>query len=221
MGTVNILDLVNGNTVVVTNAKVDANKTIKEIRLVLGSNNTIIVDGQTYALSTPSAQQSGLKIKVNQKVKAGQDYVWTIDFDAAQSIVQQGNGNYQLKPVLRLIVDSESTLAGGADVNGDGIIDVSFDDVDEGGIAIISSQTGSMSGSIGAAGLASVCLTNGNNQSFCTMTNVIGSFIISGISQGTYTVTIDPVLPLLQTKVVNNVQVTNGQVTALGSITIE
>lgn len=218
IGTVNVLDLVNGNTVIIANADVDADVTIKEIRLVLGNNNSIVVNGQTYALDVPSGQASGLKIKVNQKVKAGGDYVWTIDFDAASSVVQNGNGNYHLKPVLRVIVDSESTLAGGADVNGDGIIDVSFDDVDEGGVAIIFTSSGTITGSIGAAGLASVCLTDNNNHTFCTMTTLQGNFILSGVATGNYTVTIDPVAPLVATKVIQNVHVDAGQTTALGVI---
>jgi hypothetical protein len=218
IGTVNVLDLVNGNTVIIANADVDGDVTVKEIRLVLGSNNSIVVDGQTYALDVPSGQSSGLKIKVNQKVKAGGDYVWTVDFDAASSVVQNGNGSYHLKPVLRVIVDSESTIAGGADVNSDGIIDVSFDDVDEGGIAIIFTSSGTITGSIGTVGLASVCLTDNNNNTFCTMTNLQGNFIVSGVGTGNYTVTIDAVAPLIATKIIQNVHVDAGQTTALGVI---
>ncbi|MDP5172820.1 MAG: DUF4382 domain-containing protein, partial [Bacteroidia bacterium] len=37
---------------------------IQEIRLVLGPNNSVMVDSVLYPLATPSAQQSGLKIKL-------------------------------------------------------------------------------------------------------------------------------------------------------------
>src|SRR5690606_17698243 len=37
-------------------------------------------------------------------------YVMLLDFDAAKSIVKTGNGNYKLKPVIRVITDA---VAGG------------------------------------------------------------------------------------------------------------
>ena len=40
---------------------------LKEVRLVLGDNNTLVIEGKSdpVHLDTPSAQQSGLKIKIN------------------------------------------------------------------------------------------------------------------------------------------------------------
>ena len=81
---------------------------VSQIRLVLGSNNTIKIGDQSIDLSTPSAQQSGLKILVNTDLKAGVTYTITLDFDAAQSIVQTGNTTYILKPVIRSIVEAQS-----------------------------------------------------------------------------------------------------------------
>ena len=37
---------------------------VKEIRLVVGSENTVVENGQTYPLTIPSGASSGLKIKV-------------------------------------------------------------------------------------------------------------------------------------------------------------
>ena len=75
--------------------------TLKELRLVLGTQNSIMVDSVVYPLSTPSSQQSGLKIKFNRNLAAGLDSL-LIDFDAALSISKDGNGNYILQPVLKL-----------------------------------------------------------------------------------------------------------------------
>jgi hypothetical protein len=61
------------------------------------------VNGVVYHLSTPSAEQSGLKLQVHQTFVAGEKYYLLLDFDANQSIVLQGNGEYKLKPVLRII----------------------------------------------------------------------------------------------------------------------
>lgn len=75
--------------------------TLKELRLVLGTQNTIMIDSVIYPLSTPSSQQSGLKIKMNRSLAVGLDSL-LIDFDATLSISKDGNGNYILHPVLKL-----------------------------------------------------------------------------------------------------------------------
>ena len=74
---------------------------VKEIRFVLGTDNTIKVAGIIYPLTIPSGSESGLKIKVNKQLNGTLDSL-LIDFDAALSIHQTGTGAYQLKPVLKL-----------------------------------------------------------------------------------------------------------------------
>ena len=39
---------------------------INQVRLVLGENNTLVMNGMEYPLSTPGAQKSGVKIRVNE-----------------------------------------------------------------------------------------------------------------------------------------------------------
>jgi hypothetical protein len=80
---------------------------IEQIRLILGPNNYVKVNGQTYTLETPSAQQSGLKINLHQDVSAGLLYKLLLDFDAARSIVRTGSGKYMLKPVIRASLQAQ------------------------------------------------------------------------------------------------------------------
>ncbi len=102
-GIYNLLDFTNGvNTLLATSVLTDAN--VKQVRLILGTNNTIVLNGVTYPLSTPSAEQSGLKLLVNQTLLADIENSILIDFDANTSIVDTGNGTYKLKPVLRTVV---------------------------------------------------------------------------------------------------------------------
>jgi len=77
--------------------------TVSQIRLILGTNNSVKVAGVVYSLTTPSAMQSGLKLAVNRTLEAGVEYSILLDFDASQSIVLTGNNEYQLKPVIRVI----------------------------------------------------------------------------------------------------------------------
>jgi Domain of unknown function (DUF4382) len=60
--------------------------------------------GVETALTTPSGQQSGLKMNVSIDVPAGQVADFAIDFDACKSFVKAGHsGKYLLKPVLSVI----------------------------------------------------------------------------------------------------------------------
>ena len=106
-GVYNLLELSNGLDVLLAENELPAGK-VSQIRLILGANNSVKVGGQLFPLSTPSAQQSGLKIKVNEQLMAGITYTILLDFDAARSIVKNGNGTYSLKPVIRAITEANS-----------------------------------------------------------------------------------------------------------------
>lgn len=74
---------------------------LKEIRFVLGPNNTIKDSGVVYPLTIPSGSESGLKIKVNKSLNATLETI-IIDFDAALSVHKDGTGDYKLRPVLKV-----------------------------------------------------------------------------------------------------------------------
>ena len=60
--------------------------------------------GSIVPLTTPSAQQSGLKINADITVPAGQEVDFAIDFDACKSFVKAGkSGKIILKPVLSVL----------------------------------------------------------------------------------------------------------------------
>jgi hypothetical protein len=101
-GMYNLLDLSNGITALIATGDLDAG-TVSQIRLILGPDNTVMVDSNVYPLSTPSAMQSGLKLQIHRTFEPGISYTILLDFDANQSIVFKGNGEYQLKPVIRTI----------------------------------------------------------------------------------------------------------------------
>jgi hypothetical protein len=101
-GIYNLLDFSNGIDTLIASGNLQVGS-VEQVRLVLGSNNSVVVNGQSYPLSTPSAQQSGLKLQVHQTLEAGVSYSLLLDFDANQSVVLQGNGSYLLKPVIRTV----------------------------------------------------------------------------------------------------------------------
>ncbi len=111
-GIYDLLELTAGVNVLLFNDEVPAGN-ISQIRLVLGEENTIKVDGQILPLATPSAQQSGLKIQVNENLEPGILYEFMLDFDVDKSIVAQGNGEFSLKPVIRATTVAESGAISG------------------------------------------------------------------------------------------------------------
>jgi len=104
-GIYNLLEFVNGKDTVLVTDEIPSGM-LSQIRLVLGENNTVMVDSVVYNLKTPSAQQSGLKLLVNTEIFNGITYTYIIDFDAAKSIVKTGNGKYILKPVIRVFTEA-------------------------------------------------------------------------------------------------------------------
>lgn len=101
-GIYNLLNFSNGIDTLISSGNLELSS-VQQIRLILGANNSVVVNNVSYPLSTPSAEQSGLKLQVNQTLQAGIRYSLLLDFDANASIVQQGNGSYSLKPVIRTI----------------------------------------------------------------------------------------------------------------------
>lgn len=96
---INLLELSDADTLL---ADAELNEGhYSQIRLILGDNSEIVVDGETYPLTVPSGQQSGYKIKLGQNLNSGQEMDVTIEFDSDKSIHVTGNGKYMLKPVLK------------------------------------------------------------------------------------------------------------------------
>ncbi|MEO7306090.1 MAG: DUF4382 domain-containing protein [Ferruginibacter sp.] len=99
-GIYRLLDLQNGvDTLLATG--VFPFQTVKEIRFVLGPNNTIKDAGVVYTLTVPSGAESGLKLKINHALNETLETI-IIDFDAALSVTKDGTGDYKLRPVLRI-----------------------------------------------------------------------------------------------------------------------
>lgn len=184
-GVYDLLTLTGGVSVLLVDDEIPAG-TVSQIRLVLGENNSIVVEGETFPLSTPSAQQSGLKIQLNETLEENIFYEFILDFDVEESIVTQGNGGYSLKPVVRA-----SAVA----------------------------ETGAISGSVLPLGSQfEVSATNGVDT-ITTYTNAEGQFVLNGVSEGSYQVTItpDPILNI-DPIVLTDISVEIGATTDLGLI---
>jgi hypothetical protein len=76
-----------------------------QMRLILGSRNTVkLLDGTIAPLKVPSGQQSGVKLTVNFDIQSGTTADVYIDFDAHRSIFVHeagASGKYMLRPTVR------------------------------------------------------------------------------------------------------------------------
>lgn len=120
----NLLDFTNGKETLLGGLELPGGR-ISQIRLKLGDGNTVMIDGVLHDLTTPSAQQSGLKIKVNEVLAEGITYKITLDFEAGKSVVETGNGKYILKPVIRAMTEAQDGAIKGA-INPAGIVAISL-----------------------------------------------------------------------------------------------
>src|SRR5260221_8693930 len=191
-GVYNLLKFTNGLDTLLGTVELPAGK-VSQIRLVLGSNNTVKISDQGKPLTTPSAQQSGLKIQVHTTLTAGFTYKITLDFDAARSIFSTGSGAFILKPVIRSIVEATS-----------GAIK---------GMVTPVESTPAVYAIQGTGTLADTLATAYADQA-------TGKFLLKGLAAGSYTVAFAPKTGYVTPPDLTNVSVTVGNVTDVGTITI-
>jgi hypothetical protein len=188
-GVYDILRLANGRDTILADAEVTTGK-IQQIRLILGPNNFVKLNGQTYPLQTPSAQQSGLKIKINQDVAEGVAYKLLLDFDASRSIVQTGNSNsnnqkYILKPVIR---------------------------------ATLEAIGGSVRGYVLPNTFATAVYALSGTDTVAGTYTINGAYMLKGLTSGTYTLAFAPSDSTYKTQSKTGVNVTTNNVTTVDTV---
>jgi len=120
---IDLLELVNGEEEVLVDREIPSGK-LGEIRLVLGNENSLVIDGQETPLTVPSGSESGLKVKLNEDILEGVTYKLILDFDAAKSVVKSGeSGKYNLKPVIHASLEAQTgAIKGSVDPAIEGIV---------------------------------------------------------------------------------------------------
>lgn len=179
-----LLQLTNGAVAVLGDTILPAGK-YTQIRLLLGDDNYVYDNGVRYDLTTPSAQQSGLKLIHPFDILAGNVYELFLDFNVEKSIVITGNGKYILKPTIRV----QAAVA-----------------------------SGSISGLVLPLDADPVIWTVAGEDTITTFTDENGFFTLMALPQGTYDINIDPINPVYQPVIVDDVVVTAGQDTNIGTI---
>lgn len=189
-GVYDLLELTGGVSQLLADTEVPAGF-VSQMRLVLGSENSVVIDGESKPLNTPSAQQSGLKLQINQEFIAGENYAFLLDFDVDKSVVTTGNGSYNLKPVIRVSAEADAGMVVGKVIIPETI------EIDVQSLAV---------------------LTNGS-ITVSAYTNDEGEFALKGVPAGTYTLTITPQSDVdLDVHTNTEVEVRPNETTDLGEI---
>ena len=171
-GVYNLLDFVNGKDTLIASGDIPAGQ-VSQIRLILGGNNSVMIDSIVYPMATHSAQQSGLKLQIHNTFAAGVEYMLLLDFDANQSVVDHGNGTYSLKPVIRVV---ETAITG----------------------SIAGEAT-----PVGAGYAAVATLNTDTTKVYSSATDTTGHFLISAVPAGTYKLIVTPPAPLTPDTIFN------------------
>jgi hypothetical protein len=100
-GIYDLLKLSNGVEKLIATDTLEISK-VQQIRLILGTRNTVVLDGITYPLST-KCRAVRLETSGKPNITGRYNVSCTFDFDANKSIVKLGNGGYKLKPVIRTV----------------------------------------------------------------------------------------------------------------------
>ena len=173
---VDLTELVAGNSLLLADEVIEEG-TLSQIRLVLSDNNTLLIEGESdnieKHLKTPSAQQSGLKLKLNESLEGGFSYTFILDWDVQKSIVEAGNsGNYILKPVIRTIVEVNSGSIQGTVVGKESASSVEASPLNN--VTVLAFDVNDLVNSIAS-----------------TSTNEDGEFLFQGLSESSYILRIE------------------------------
>lgn len=97
-GVYDMIALSNGIDTLLANDELPAGP-FHKMRIEVGSNNTVTVDGGTFPLQVPGNK---IEINVSAIVRNGEESHLLVDLDVRSSIVKDSAGNYILYPIVRV-----------------------------------------------------------------------------------------------------------------------
>ncbi|MFO7799119.1 DUF4382 domain-containing protein [Rhodohalobacter sp.] len=188
-----LLELVNGAMEVLGSAELEAG-TYEQIRLILSSDgHSVVVDGTEHDMFVPSGEQTGIKLNVNAEIEPGITYTLLLDFDAARSVVERGNEQSGIQYLLKPVISASNEAV-----------------------------TGNISGTIEPVDAQPFiyAIADSDTLSSTKADTSDGTFMLVGLEEGTYTVSVDPTNDAYQTSDTTGVEVTVGDTNEIGTVTL-
>jgi hypothetical protein len=100
-GVYNLTELQNGIEKVIATGELPAGH-VTQIRLILGSNNSVIIPQDTLSLVVPGALKTGIKINYDNDIVPDKQLNILLDFNLQESIIVSGLGVAKLNPVVKV-----------------------------------------------------------------------------------------------------------------------
>lgn len=97
-----LLLLTNGTSAILGDTSLSVGQ-YTQIRLIIGTGSYVVDNGVKHDLEIPSGSQTGLKLIHQFIIEAGKLYELILDFNVDKSIIITGNGQYKLKPTIRVM----------------------------------------------------------------------------------------------------------------------
>lgn len=186
--TYNLLELTNGATEVIGTREMEPG-IYNQIRLILSQEgHSVEIDGEPHDMKVPSGLQTGIKVNVNAEIEPDFENVVLIDFDASRSVKKAGNSGRYI--LTPVITGSVKAITGNIEGN------VNPADARPVIYAIVGTDT-----------LASTIADTSS-----------GDFRIIGLEEGSYDVALDPRNDIYQSAAEEDVSVTAGGTTEIGTI---
>lgn len=195
--TYNLLELINGAQVVLGEQELEAG-VYRQIRLILGDNNYVVIGEDEYDLQTPSGQQTGVKLNIDAGIQNGIVYELVLDFDAHRSVVAKGQtpvgAPFLLTPVIRTYATAETGIISGV------VATENEADLNELNVSV------ELVGDVDGYTVSTLVEEN------------TGEFQLRGLPAGTYD--IEVTADGYQTATETDITVTAGEITEIGEITL-
>ncbi|MEX0680506.1 MAG: DUF4382 domain-containing protein [Balneolales bacterium] len=188
-----LLTLTNGVFEVIADTELEVG-TYPQIRLVVSRDaNTVVIDGTEHGLFVPSGAETGVKLNVNAEIREGIVYTLLLDFDALRSVVMTGQAQNP-EYILKPVIRATNQAI-----------------------------TGNIGGVIAPFEARAVvyALADGDTISTTHADVANGEFLLVGLEEGTYDVSVEPREEGFSGNRVDGVTVELDKTTDLGTIVLE
>lgn len=173
--TFDLMDLQGGVTATLINASL-APGTYNQIRLVVSSGSVKLKDDRSFELEVPSGSESGIKIFPDPpiEVQGGLTTDLILDFDVSRSFIPIPNAEtkvdkitgFNFHPVIRVVNNSSVGRISGTVYNNKSTPDILTDDTEIEGAALTAFE--------------------GTTEVTSTSSQSDGSYVLMGLTEGTY-----------------------------------
>ncbi|MEX2574663.1 MAG: DUF4382 domain-containing protein [Balneolaceae bacterium] len=189
-----LLELTNGAYEVLGSEQLEAG-TYSQIRLIVSrEDNYVVENGEQKTLFVPGGSETGVKLNVHAEITEGIDYKLLLDFDADRSIVTPGQSGQPADYLLKPVIRATSLAESG---HIEGVI------------------------SPAEARPAVYAISDSDTLSTTFADEETGAFLLFGLDEGSYTVSVEPREEGFGTRDIEDAVVTAGETNDLGDIDLE